>query len=53
MTVKLLTSIAGDVTASVGETVTLDKDFEKRLVDSGQAEYVKKTTTRKAATTDK
>lgn len=39
--VKLLVSVAGDGFAhSPGEKVTLDKEFEKRLVESGQAEYV-------------
>ena len=40
--IKLLTSIAGaDFAHNPGATVELDKDYEKRLVDSGQAEYVK------------
>jgi|14BtaG_2_1085337.scaffolds.fasta_scaffold00960_5 hypothetical protein len=39
--IKLLTALAGaDFSYRAGETVSLDKDFEKRLVDSGQAESV-------------
>lgn len=42
--IKLLTSLAGaDYSYGVGEKVELDKDFEKRLVESGQAERVRKT----------
>jgi hypothetical protein len=40
--VKLLVSVAGDDYAySPGEIVTLDEDYEARLVESGQAEPVK------------
>lgn len=40
--IKLLTSIAGaDFSYAAGEKVSLDKDYERRLVDSGQAEEVK------------
>jgi len=40
--IKLNTSLAGDDFAyAVGEEVTLDKAYEQRLVDSGQAVYVK------------
>lgn len=39
--VKLNTSMAGEGFAYLpGETVSLDKETERRLVDSGQAEYV-------------
>lgn len=41
MAVKLLTGIAGaNFSHAPGEVVDLDKDTEKRLVDSGQAEKV-------------
>ncbi len=40
--IKLLVSVAGaDFSHAPGETVSLDKDFERRLVESGQAEAVK------------
>ena len=40
--IKLLTAMSGaDFSYSPGETVKLDKEHEKRLVESGQAEYVK------------
>lgn len=42
--IKLKTSLAGaDYSYGVGEEVELDKEFEKRLVESGQAEPVRKT----------
>lgn len=41
--IKLNTSVSGaDFAHGAGETVEFDRDFEKRLVKSGQAEYVKK-----------
>jgi len=47
--IKLLVSIAGaDFTYYPGEEVTLDKDYEKRLIDSGQAEPVVKKAAKKA-----
>lgn len=47
--IKLLVSVAGaDFAYSPGDVVTLDKNYEKRLVDSGQAEPVAKKTTKKA-----
>lgn len=51
--IKMLVSIAGKdaqgkaFSASPGEKISLDKDFEKRLIESGQAETVK--TVKKAA----
>ena len=40
--IKLLVSIAGDDFSYLpGETVSFDKEMEKRLIDSGQAEAVK------------
>lgn len=40
--IKLLVSMAGDTFAySVNEEVSLDKEHEKRLIDSGQAVPVK------------
>lgn len=40
--VKLLVSIAGaDFSHAPGETVSLDAELERRLVESGQAEEVK------------
>jgi len=46
--IKLNVSVASDAYSyGAGETVTLDKEFEQRLVDSGQAEFVK--TEKKAA----
>jgi hypothetical protein len=42
--IKLLTGMAGaDFSYAAGDTVKLDKDLEKRLIDSGQAEAVKAT----------
>ena len=42
--VKLLVSIAGpDFAYAPGEVVSLDKETEKRLVETGQAEPVKET----------
>ena len=42
MTIKLLTSMAGEnFSYAVGEVVQLDKDYEARLIASGQAEPVK------------
>ena len=36
--IKLLTAMSGhDFNYQIGETVSLDKDYEKRLIDSGQA----------------
>lgn len=41
--IKLLTSYSGaDGSYQYGETVELDEGTEKRLIDSGQAEAVKK-----------
>jgi hypothetical protein len=41
--IKLLTAISGhEFNYQIGEVVTLDKDYEQRLVDSGQAEKVEK-----------
>lgn len=46
--IKLLTGMAGaDFSYSAGEVVTMDKDTERRLVESGQAEVVKQRATRK------
>jgi hypothetical protein len=43
--IKLLVSMAGaDFSYSAGATVSLDKDWEKRLIDSGQAVEVKRAT---------
>lgn len=40
--IKLLVSIAGDDFAhNPKDVVSFDKEFEARLVESGQAEYVK------------
>lgn len=40
--VKLLVSVAGaGFSHAPGEKVTLDKDFERRLIESGQAEPVR------------
>ena len=51
MTIKLLTAISGhDFNYQIGEVVTLDSAYEKRLVDSGQAEWVK---TKKSSKTGK
>lgn len=50
MAVKLLTGMAGfDFSYAAGEVVELDKDTEKRLIESGQAEAVavKKKTSKK------
>jgi len=50
--IKLNTALAGaDFSHAAGSTVSLDKEFEARLVDSGQAEYVRKRRATKA--TDK
>jgi|AntRauTorckE6833_2_1112554.scaffolds.fasta_scaffold14088_1 hypothetical protein len=39
--IKLLVSIAGaDFSYAPGETVSLDAELERRLIDSGQAEEV-------------
>jgi len=36
--IKLLTAMSGNTfNYPIGETVSLDKDYEKRLIDSGQA----------------
>ena len=41
--IKLLTSMAGEGFAyGYGETVELDAEYEKRLVESGQAELISK-----------
>ena len=51
--VKLNTSMAGDGFAYLpGETVSLDKETEKRLVESGQAEYVTKNRTARKPSRD-
>lgn len=43
--IKLLVSIAGaDFSHGAGQVVSLDKDLEARLIETGQAEAVKKTT---------
>lgn len=48
--IKLLTSIAGsDFSYQVGEVVTLDKEYESRLIASGQAEAVIKFAPKKKA----
>lgn len=48
--VKLNTSMAGEGFAYLpGETVSLDKETEKRLVDTGQAEYVNENRTARKA----
>lgn len=48
--IKLLVSMAGDnFSYSAGEEVSLDKDYEQRLIDSGQAEPVKATGKKKPA----
>lgn len=51
MAIKLLTGLAGaDYSYAPGEVVTdLDKDHEKRLIESGQAERVTKTRAKKSA----
>lgn len=47
--IKLLTSYSGqDGSHHYGETITLDKDTERRLVESGQAEVVEPKKTTKA-----
>lgn len=47
--IKLLTGMAGaNFSYSAGETVTLDKDTERRLVESGQAEVIKQQRRKKA-----
>jgi len=50
--IKLNTALAGaGFSYSAGSEVSLDKEFESRLVESGQAEYVRKRRATKA--TDK
>jgi hypothetical protein len=51
--IKLLVSIASeDYSYSPGETVSLDAETEKRLIESGQAEAVKSAKAPKAPKND-
>jgi hypothetical protein len=48
--IKLKTSVAGgDFSHPAGASVSLDKEFESRLVETGQAEYVKQRRSTKSA----
>lgn len=52
MTVKLFTSIAGEgISHHAGEVVTLEKDYEERLIKSGQAEKIAEKVAAKKKTT--
>ena len=52
--IKLLTSISGtDFSHNYGDVVKLDKETEKRLIESGQAEAVKASSAKTQKASDK